>query len=145
MSGFFARVYAVVRQIPCGKVATYGQIAALLEHPHAARTVGWALAATPAGADIPWQRVVNRRGRCSTAAFSDPPDKQRRLLEAEGVQFRADGSIDLHRFGWDADFPGAYDWNQTCAQKHDRTPDVPRRTAAPNRRPIGADTCAGRR
>jgi len=118
MSSFFERVYEVVRQIPRGKVATYGQIAALLEHPRAARTVGWALNGVTAGMDVPWQRVVNSSGRCSTTAFSDPPDEQRRILEAEGVEFRADGSIDLRRFGWDAHLPPAL-------AAHDAEPSQP--------------------
>jgi methylated-DNA-protein-cysteine methyltransferase-like protein len=102
MSGrFFQRVYDVVRMIPSGKVATYGQIAALLEHPRAARTVGWALHSTPAGVDIPWHRVINSSGYVSTAWVADPPDLQRRLLEAEGVVFDEQGHVDLQRFGWD--------------------------------------------
>lgn len=98
---FFARVYALVRRIPRGRVASYGQIAAMLEHPRAARTVGWALAGLRDGDDVPWQRVVNSRGETSTSSFSSPPDQQRHLLEQEGVLFGADGRIDLRRFGWD--------------------------------------------
>ncbi len=98
---FFERVYALVRLIPPGKVASYGQIAALLEHPHAARTVGWALHGLPDGSDVPWQRVVNAEGGCSTSSFSEPRDLQQQLLEQEGVEFDAQGCIDLRRFGWD--------------------------------------------
>jgi methylated-DNA-protein-cysteine methyltransferase-like protein len=103
---FFERVYEIVQMIPPGKVASYGQIAALLEHPRAARTVGWALHVIPDGSDIPWQRVVNSRGGTSTSTFSDPPDLQRQLLEAEGVEFDAHGCVDLRRFGWDGVPPG---------------------------------------
>lgn len=101
---FFERVYELVRMIPCGRVLTYGQVAALLEHPRAARTVGWALHSMPNGNTAPWHRVVNSRGGTSTSSFSDPPDLQRQLLEAEGVEFDAQGCVDLRRFGWD-DFP----------------------------------------
>jgi methylated-DNA-protein-cysteine methyltransferase-like protein len=105
VSNFFARVYDTVRRIPAGRVASYGQIAALLEHPRAARTVGWALSTLREGSGVPWHRVVNSQGCPSTSLFSDPPDLQRRLLEAEGVEFDAAGRIDLRRFGWDEDVP----------------------------------------
>ncbi len=96
---FFERVYALVRCIPPGRVASYGQIARLLGQPHAARTVGWALGGLPAGHDLPWHRVVNAAGRVS---LPDPQGaaEQRRRLEAEGVLFDPAGRIDLNRFGW---------------------------------------------
>lgn len=96
---FFEQVYSVVRCIPSGYVATYGQIARLLGQPHAARTVGWAMRGLPEGSDVPWHRIVNAVGRISIA---DPQGaaEQRRLLEAEGVAFDAYGRIDLDRFGW---------------------------------------------
>jgi methylated-DNA-protein-cysteine methyltransferase-like protein len=96
---FFAQVYALVRHIPAGHVATYGQIARLLDHPHAARTVGWALKSTPAGSGIPWHRVVNAAGRISLSSAKGKAE-QRRRLEAEGVIFEPDHHIDLARFGW---------------------------------------------
>jgi len=92
---FFEQVYALTRCIPPGRVASYGQIACLLEQPHAARTVGWAMRAIPAGSDVPWHRIVNAAGRIS---LSDP--KQRRLLEAEGVMFEPNDRINMDRFGW---------------------------------------------
>jgi methylated-DNA-protein-cysteine methyltransferase-like protein len=97
---FFKQVYALVRCIPEGRVATYGQIARLLGQPHAARTVGWAMRETPEGSDVPWHRVVNAAGRIS---LPDPEGsaEQRRLLEAEGVVFRPDGGISMERFAWD--------------------------------------------
>jgi methylated-DNA-protein-cysteine methyltransferase-like protein len=101
MSGFFERVYGVVRQIPLGRVMSYGQIAAMLEHPRAARTVGWALHSLPDDLDVPWHRVINSSGCISTAGFAEPPDLQRRLLEAEGVEFDRQGRVDMRRFGWD--------------------------------------------
>jgi len=97
---FFEQVYAVVRCIPPGRVATYGQIARLLGQSHAARTVGWALRGVPDESNVPWQRVLNASGRIS---IPDPQGvaEQRFLLEAEGVVFGPDGRIDLDRFGWD--------------------------------------------
>lgn len=100
---FFDRVYAVVRRIPRGKVASYGQIAALLGHPQAARTVGWALNALRGREvdDVPWQRVINSAGRISISRADLSADLQRALLEAEGVEFDAYGYVDWRRFGWE--------------------------------------------
>ncbi|MGE5602840.1 MAG: MGMT family protein [Nitrososphaerales archaeon] len=99
---FFDRVYAVVRQIPRGKVASYGQIAALLGHPQAARTVGWALSALRGSDidDVPWQRVINSHGRISISRVDLDAALQRALLEEEGVEFDGRGYVDLQRFGW---------------------------------------------
>ncbi len=96
---FFAQVYQVVRRIPPGKVATYGQIARLLGQPRAARTVGWALQALPDGSDIPWQRVVNSQGTLSLDG--GPAAIQRALLEEEGVLFDGNGRINLEVYGWE--------------------------------------------
>jgi len=94
-------VYEVVRRIPPGRVATYGQISRLLSERLSACAVGWALHACPDG--VPWQRVVNAAGRCSTEGLPGiPPGLQKALLGAEGVTFRPDGSIDLAVFGWDS-------------------------------------------
>lgn len=86
----------MVRRIPPGKVATYGQIGMSLVPPCPARTVGWALAALGRSGDedVPWQRVVNSQGKVSTGQY------QRELLEQEGVVFDDDGRIDLRTFGW---------------------------------------------
>lgn len=97
--GFFGRVYTVVRRIPRGRVLTYGQVAALLGDPRWARTVGWALDACPWGR-IPCHRVVNSRGGCSRGYGNGRPDRQRARLEAEGVPFRLDGTLDLATYGW---------------------------------------------
>ncbi len=107
MPSFFEQVYAVVRQIPHGKVASYGQIAALLGHPRAARTVGWALAslAEREENDVPWQRVINSQGRISISNLRHSADEQRMLLEAEGVEFDAAGYVDWQRFGWEGPSP----------------------------------------
>jgi methylated-DNA-protein-cysteine methyltransferase-like protein len=99
-SSFYDDVYAMVRRIPRGRVATYGHIAALCGKPRAARTVGWALHALPEDADVPWQRVINVRGEISIGKVGIPPELQRALLEREGVEFDADGSVDLERWGW---------------------------------------------
>ena len=102
MTSFFDQVYQIVRQIPPGQVASYGQVAALLGHPRAARTVGWALAALreQEAIDVPWQRVINSHGRISIRNMEHAPEEQRLLLEAEGVEFNHRGYIDWQRFGW---------------------------------------------
>ncbi len=101
MSGFFDQVYRLVRRVPPGKVTSYGAIARMLGHPHAARTVGWALHSLPTGSDVPWQRVVNVQGRISTSCEEHGEGLQRALLEAEGVEFDERGSVDWDRFGWE--------------------------------------------
>jgi methylated-DNA-protein-cysteine methyltransferase-like protein len=110
MGDFFQRVWDLVRQIPPGRVATYGQIAELLESPRAARTVGWALRGLPEGSDVPWHRVINRQGRISTSQHPQGYGEQRRLLEMEGVEFDKQGRINLQVCGWDA--PPAYLWEE---------------------------------
>jgi len=94
------RVYALVRQIPRGRVATYGQLAALAGRPRAARQVGQALAALDASSDVPWHRVVNAQGRISRRADGDSDRLQRYALEDEGVVFSVDAAIDLRRYQW---------------------------------------------
>jgi methylated-DNA-protein-cysteine methyltransferase related protein len=99
----YKRIYAAVKKIPRGKVATYGQIAALADMPRAARQVGYALSATPENAKIPWHRVVNSEGRISMRLKhwqSGSDDLQKILLEAEGVEFDKAERIDLVRFRW---------------------------------------------
>lgn len=102
-TSFFDQVYAMVRQIPPGKVASYGQIAALLGHPRAARTVGWALASLSETVEpaVPWQRVINAQGRVSIRHLRHASEEQRTLLEQEGVVFDADERVDWQRFGWE--------------------------------------------
>ena len=94
----YERIYDTVKSVPAGRVATYGQIAALLGIPNGARRVGYALAALGRGRprpDVPWHRIVNANGASSVGGEQIP------LLEAEGVRFGPDGRIDLDRFGWD--------------------------------------------
>lgn len=100
-AGEYERVYAVVRRIPRGRVATYGQVAALAGLPGQARRVGYALAALPAGSAVPWHRVVNAQGRVSPRG-GDPGSvlPQRFRLEEEGVELDGSGRISLERFGW---------------------------------------------
>lgn len=93
----FARVWALVRRIPRGKVATYGQLSLLIDRRLTPVGVGWAIRAAADGS-IPWQRVVNGRGGISTD--NEHPGLQRAMLEAEGVRFTKDGTIDLERYGW---------------------------------------------
>ena len=102
-SSFFRQVYAIVRLIPYGQVASYGQIAAMLGHPRAARTVGWALASLPEQAEqgVPWQRVINSQGRISIRNMRHAVEEQRLLLEEEGVEFNEAGYVDWDRFGWE--------------------------------------------
>jgi methylated-DNA-protein-cysteine methyltransferase-like protein len=96
----YERIYAVVRQIPAGKVATYGQVAQVTGGC-TARLVGYAMAALRSGVhpDVPWQRVINRRGKI---AILDPFGKsiQRQLLEEEGVRFDSRDTINFTVFGW---------------------------------------------
>ncbi len=101
MSGpVFAAFYAVVRRIPAGKVATYGQIARLAGMPRCARTVGYAMAACT-DPTVPCHRVVDRLGGTKAAFDTLAPGTQRALLEAEGVPFRPDGRVDLDASLWD--------------------------------------------
>lgn len=94
---FDRTVYALVRQIPKGRVATYGQLAAVLGYPRAARAVGYAMKRCPH--DIPWQRVVNARGGISLRANVSGMITQRIRLEHEGIPFRR-GRVDLRRHRW---------------------------------------------
>jgi methylated-DNA-protein-cysteine methyltransferase-like protein len=98
----FARaVYALVKEVPRGTVVTYGQVAAILGHPRAARAVGTALSHLPGAFAriVPWQRVINASGQISIRGDVHRPDLQRQLLELEGVPFRG-GRVDLKRFRW---------------------------------------------
>jgi methylated-DNA-protein-cysteine methyltransferase related protein len=101
-SPLYPRIYALVRQVPYGRVTTYGRIARLVGCT--ARTVGFAMAAQPAGHDVPWQRVINSQGKVSPRRDGGGNLVQRLLLEAEGVPFDARGRVDLGVYGWA--FPG---------------------------------------
>ena len=96
----FAAIYALVRRIPRGRVMTYGQISSLLGGRLSPVAVGWMIHRCPD--DVPWQRVVNAAGACSTDRRGDmPPGLQRALLEAEGVRFRRNGTLELERYRYD--------------------------------------------
>jgi methylated-DNA-protein-cysteine methyltransferase related protein len=99
---FYRRVYRVVRQIPRGRVVTYGVVARMAGRPGAARTVGWALAALPDDPDVPWWRVINAAGRISVAGHHHAA-VQRALLLGEGVKFASGGAVNLATFGWPAE------------------------------------------
>lgn len=93
------QVYRLVRRIPRGRVMTYGQIATTIESRLSPRAVGWAMHGCPE--NVPWQRVVNARGGISTDRLPDSPvGMQRALLEAEGIAFRENGTLDLSRYRW---------------------------------------------
>jgi methylated-DNA-protein-cysteine methyltransferase related protein len=96
----YVRIYAVVRRIPRGRVATYGQVAALADLPGHARQVGYALHALPEASGVPWHRVLNAQGRVSLRATPGWDGLQRALLEREGVAFDTSGRTDLSRYQW---------------------------------------------
>lgn len=98
---FDALVYEVVREIPAGKVATYGQVARLLGLPNHARHVGSALSRLSADSTVPWHRVVNAVGE-THPRHGGQPSFQRQLLLAEGVTFKSSGNIDLKCCRWQA-------------------------------------------
>lgn len=100
MSGqVFNAFYDIIRQIPPGQAATYGQVARLAGMPRCARTVGYALASCH-DPTVPCHRVVDRFGGTKTCFDLHAPGTQRALLESEGVPFRADGTVDLEQCRW---------------------------------------------
>lgn len=100
----YERIYAVTRQIPPGRVATYGQIAQIVGGC-TARMVGYAMAALPHPTDVPWQRVINRQGTVSPRSSGHGSARQRQLLEAEGIKFDTQNRVNFEEVGW----PGP-DW-----------------------------------
>lgn len=97
----YRRIYDVIRRIPKGRVATYGQIAALAGMPRHARQVGYALANAPDDVSLPWHRVLNASGRVSLRARPGSDDFQHVLLEAEGVEFGLGGRVSLSKYQWE--------------------------------------------
>ena len=97
-SPLYQSIYNLVRQVPPGYVTTYGQIAQLVGC--AARTVGFAMAALPAGNDVPWQRVINGQGKVSPRTDGEGNILQRDLLEAEGLCFSQKGKLNLEKLRW---------------------------------------------
>ncbi len=101
MNGFFNKVYDVVKQIPLGKVATYGQIAKLCGNKRMSRQVGWALHVNPNPYETPCHRVVNRRGKLAPAFAFGGIDVQKQLLLKEGVIFTDEDTVDLAACLWE--------------------------------------------
>lgn len=94
-----ARIIAAIKQIPRGRVCTYGNVADVAGLPRRARLVGTVLRQTPASRGLPWYRVINASGRISFPLGSDSYARQRKQLEAEGIDF-VGGRVDLNRYGW---------------------------------------------
>lgn len=103
MDSLFERTYEVVRQVPEGRVASYGQVARMLGEPRKARFMGFALHASPGMAGgVPCHRVVFKDGSLAPGFAIGGPDEQRRLLEGEGVSFLPNGRVDMDRCAWEA-------------------------------------------
>jgi methylated-DNA-protein-cysteine methyltransferase related protein len=100
LSPSYRRIYAVVRRIPRGRVATYGQVAMLAGLGGHARQVGYAMHALAKGSSVPWHRVINARGEISRRRRPGEELSQRMLLEREGVRFDARGRVALARLQW---------------------------------------------
>lgn len=98
-----ARFLAVAREVPRGRVATYGQIASLAGLPRHARHVGFALRELPDDSDVPWHRILGASGEVSVRSSSDSHEIQRKLLEAEGIRFDDRGRVNLEEFRWEPD------------------------------------------
>src|SRR5947209_19615017 len=99
LSPLIARVFALVKACPVGKVTTYGWLAKAVGYPRGARMIGWIMNETPQG--VPAQRVINSKGELSGSWAFGERGRMRQLLEAEGIVFSADGRVDLKRYGWD--------------------------------------------
>lgn len=95
----YERIYELVRQIPEGQVATYGQVAEMIGGC-TARMVGYAMSGLNSESDVPWQRVINSQGKISVRSSGDAGTLQRKILEDEGVLFDGQDRIDLKRYGW---------------------------------------------
>lgn len=96
---YTSRIYAVVRQIPYGKVASYGQIARIVGGGVQARQVGYVLAGLKTGSDVPWQRVINSKGQISLPGVGGAMQKQ--LLIDEGILFDEKDRVNMNLFGWE--------------------------------------------
>ncbi len=103
---FYEAVYRVVVLIPRGRVMTYGQIAAILGAPRAARAAGYAMRACPE--DIPWQRVINGKGQISARSQVERPILQKMMLRAEGIHFDKTETCDLERVLWEPTNAGRF-------------------------------------
>jgi len=126
------RIWSVVRRIPRGRVATYGQVASMAGFPSQPRLAGYALHALRAHSPVPWHRVVNARGRISLPAIDGQYELQRAMLEAEGIVFYEE-RIDLARQGWKA--PAQRELSPARRATRPARPSPPGRRAAPGRPP----------
>ncbi|MCD9185957.1 MAG: MGMT family protein [Pyrinomonadaceae bacterium] len=99
------KVYEIVRKIPSARVMTYGQIAGILGEGYTARTVGYVMHAADSE-NVPWQRVINSQGKCSTDKLLLPHNIQQKILEEEGVIFNDKGKCDLEKYRW---FPEGFE------------------------------------
>ena len=95
----YQRILEVIRQVPYGQVATYGQIA-LIVGGCTPRMVGYCLASLDFDSDVPWQRIINYQGKVSPRSTGHGSQLQRELLEAEGVEFDAKGRVSFRKYGW---------------------------------------------
>jgi len=102
------KVYGIVNEIPVGRVMTYGQIADILGEGYTARTVGYVMHAADT-ANVPWQRVINSQGACSTGRMTIPVNLQQEILETEGIVFNEKGRCDLNKYRW---FPEGFETDE---------------------------------
>lgn len=116
----YQRIYKLVKQIPPGQVATYGQIARMVGEC-GPRQVGYAMAAIPDGEDIPWHRVINSQGRVSVRSQGSEDPRQIVLLKREGVAFSKSGKIDFNEFAW---FGPDWEWMQEHGYRHTPPPGM---------------------
>ncbi|KYG64126.1 DNA methyltransferase [Bdellovibrio bacteriovorus] len=100
LNAFTKKVLSLIKSIPMGKVASYGQIAVLAGKPQGSRGVGWILNSCTEAYDLPWQRVINSQGRISFPRATKQYNKQKSLLLKEKVKFKDNDSIDLEKYGW---------------------------------------------
>lgn len=100
ISPFTAKVIALIKQVPSGKVATYGQIAKLAGKPQGSRGVSWILHSSSKAHKLPWQRILNSKGKISFPVGSAEFKKQKQLLVKEGIEFNDNHEIDLKKFLW---------------------------------------------
>ena len=96
------KIWAVVKNIPKGRVSTYGDVARRAGFPHCARLVGFALRAAPVSLNVPWHRVINAKGQISFPVGHEKERAQRELLEKEGIVFSS-GTVSLKKYAWKAD------------------------------------------
>ncbi len=102
---YHEKVYKVVREIPSGRVMTYGQIAEILGEGYTPRTIGYVMHAADTE-NVPWQRVINSKGGCSTGKMTMPINLQQKMLEDESIVFNEKGFCDLNEYLW---FPEGFE------------------------------------